>query len=75
MPLRLRPVGRADLDTLERWSADPEAQGHHDWSRSAPDGQPRRRFEQDGLLGGDRGGGFHDMVVDGRLRGDRPSQV
>jgi RimJ/RimL family protein N-acetyltransferase len=25
MALRLRPVRRADLDTLERWQADPEA--------------------------------------------------
>jgi RimJ/RimL family protein N-acetyltransferase len=31
MALRLRPVRRADLDTLERWWNDPEAQGDHNW--------------------------------------------
>jgi hypothetical protein len=49
--LRLRPVRRGDLDTLERWRADPEAQGGHNWFGFAPDGDLRRRFEQDGLLG------------------------
>ena len=55
MALRLRPVRRGDLDTLERWRADPEAQGRHNWFGFAPDGELRRRFEQDGLLGEDRG--------------------
>jgi RimJ/RimL family protein N-acetyltransferase len=31
MALRLRPARRADLDTLERWRNDPEAQGYHNW--------------------------------------------
>ena len=31
MALRLRPVRRGDLDTLEGWWADPEAQGRHNW--------------------------------------------
>jgi hypothetical protein len=73
MALRLRPVRRADLDNLERWSADPEARAPR-LSGSRPDGQLPRRFEQDGLLAATRRG-FHDMVVSGRLRGDRPSQV
>ncbi|HET6815462.1 MAG TPA: GNAT family protein [Actinomycetota bacterium] len=50
MALRLRPVRRADLDILERWWSDPQAQGHHNWFGFAPDGQLRRRFEHDGLL-------------------------
>jgi RimJ/RimL family protein N-acetyltransferase len=53
--LRLRPVRRADLDTLERWQADPEAQGRHNWFGFSPAEQLRHRFEQDGLLGPDRG--------------------
>jgi RimJ/RimL family protein N-acetyltransferase len=43
MALRLRPVRRADLDTLERWWGDPEAQGSHNWFGFSPDGQLRRR--------------------------------
>ena len=69
MTLRLRPVRRADLDTLERWSADPEAQGRHNWFGFSADGELRRRFEQDGLLGSERG----NLVVeleDGNLAGD-----
>jgi RimJ/RimL family protein N-acetyltransferase len=69
MALRLRPVRRADLDTLERWSADPEAQGHHNWFGFAPDGQLRRRFDQDGLLGEDRGNLLVELD-DGTLAGD-----
>jgi RimJ/RimL family protein N-acetyltransferase len=67
--LRLRPVRRADLDTLERWWADPEAQGHHNWFGFPPAESTRRRFEQDGLLGEDRG----NLVVeldDGTLAGE-----
>src|SRR4029450_7016740 len=55
MALRLRPVRRADLGMIERWWGDPEAQGSHNWFGFSPDGQLRRRFEQDGLLGEDRG--------------------
>jgi RimJ/RimL family protein N-acetyltransferase len=67
--LRLRPVRRADLDTLERWWDDPEAQGHHNWFGFSADGLLRRRFEQDGLLGEDRG----NLLVEldgGTLAGD-----
>jgi RimJ/RimL family protein N-acetyltransferase len=69
MALRLRPVRRADLDTLERWWNDPEAQGYHNWFGFPADGQLRRRFEQDGLLGEDRG----NLLVEldgGTLAGD-----
>ena len=69
MALRLRPVRRADLDTLERWWNDPEAQGHYNWFGFSADGQLRRRFEQDGLLGEDRG----NLLVEldgGTLAGD-----
>jgi RimJ/RimL family protein N-acetyltransferase len=38
MALRLRPVRRADLDTLERWWNDPEAQGSHNWFGFSADG-------------------------------------
>ena len=69
MPLRLRPVRRADLEMLERWSADPEAQGHHNWFGFAPDGQLRGRFDQDGLLGEDRGNLLVELD-DGTLAGD-----
>jgi len=55
MALRLRPVRRADLAIIERWRGDPEAQGRHNWFGFTPDGELRRRFEQDGLLGPDRG--------------------
>jgi RimJ/RimL family protein N-acetyltransferase len=69
MALRLRPVRRADLDTVERWRAGPEAQGRHNWFGFAPDGDLGRRFEQDGLLGEDRG----NLLVEldgGTLAGD-----
>jgi RimJ/RimL family protein N-acetyltransferase len=67
--LRLRPVRRADLDTLERWRADPEALGGHNWFGFSPEGELRRRFDQDGLLGPDRG----NLLVEldgGTLAGD-----
>ncbi|HEU4898039.1 MAG TPA: GNAT family protein [Actinomycetota bacterium] len=69
MALRLRPVRRADLDTLECWWADPGAQGDHNWFGFAPDGQLRRRFDQDGLLGPDRGNLLVELD-DGTLAGD-----
>jgi RimJ/RimL family protein N-acetyltransferase len=69
MALRLRPVRLGDLDTLERWWADPEAQGPHNWFGFPPDGQLRRRFEQDGLLGEDRGNLLVELE-DGTLVGD-----
>ena len=69
MALRLRPVRRADLDTLERWWADPATQGGHNWFGFVADGQLRRRFDQDGMLGEDRG---HLLVelADGTLAGE-----
>ncbi len=69
MTLRLRPVRRADLEMLERWWGDPEAQGHHNWFGFAPSEQLRRRFEQDGLLGEDRGNMLVELP-DGNLAGD-----
>jgi RimJ/RimL family protein N-acetyltransferase len=69
MALRLRPVRRADLDTLERWRADPEAQGRHNWFGFAPADRLRRRFEEDGLLGPDQGNLLVELA-DGTLAGD-----
>ena len=69
MALRLRPVRRADLDTLERWRADPQAQGDHNWFGFTPVGQLRRRFEEDGLLGQDHGNLLVELD-DGTLAGD-----
>jgi RimJ/RimL family protein N-acetyltransferase len=69
MALRLRPVRRADLDTLERWRGDPEAQGRHNWFGFGPDGELRRRFDQDGLLGPDHGNLLVELD-DGTLAGD-----
>jgi RimJ/RimL family protein N-acetyltransferase len=67
--LRLRPVRRADLEMLERWWGDPEAQGHHNWFGFAPSEWLRRRFDQDGLLGEDRGNLLVELP-DGNLAGD-----
>ena len=69
MALRLRPVRHADLDTLERWRGDPEAQGRHNWFGFSADGELRRRFEQDGFLGPDRGNLLVELE-DGPLAGD-----
>jgi RimJ/RimL family protein N-acetyltransferase len=69
MALRLRPVRRADLDTLEGWWADPEAQGRHNWFGFSADGELRRRFDQDGLLGLDHGNLLVELE-DGVLAGD-----
>jgi RimJ/RimL family protein N-acetyltransferase len=51
MALRLRPVRRADLDTLERWWNDPEAQGYHNWFGFSGGGSAA----VPSLLGEDRG--------------------
>jgi RimJ/RimL family protein N-acetyltransferase len=69
MSLRLRPVRRADLEMLERWLADPEAQGRHNWFGFPPAEWLRRRFDQDGLLGEDRGNLLVELP-DGNLAGD-----
>jgi RimJ/RimL family protein N-acetyltransferase len=53
--LRLRPVQAGDLELLERWHADPDAQGRFGWFGFTPPGTLRRRHDADGLLGADRG--------------------
>jgi RimJ/RimL family protein N-acetyltransferase len=58
--LRLRPVRGDDVELLERWRADPEALGRFGWFGFAPPGALRRRHDQDGLLGSDRG----DLLVE-----------
>ena len=69
MVLRLRPVRRGDLDAVAGWWDDPEAQGRHNWFGFGPDEGLRRRFEQDGLLGQDRGNLLVELA-DGTLAGD-----
>jgi len=53
--LRLRPVQAGDLELLERWRADPDAQGRFGWFGFTQPGLLRRRHDADGLLGSDRG--------------------
>ena len=53
--LRLRPVRGDEVELLERWRADPEAQGRFGWFGFTPPGTLRRRHDADGLLGADRG--------------------
>ena len=67
--LRLRPVRRDDLDTLERWWETPEVQSHFNWFGYPPPGFLRRRFEENGMLGDEYG---HLLVelLDGTLVGD-----
>jgi RimJ/RimL family protein N-acetyltransferase len=69
MALRRRPGRRAALHPLERWAPAPAAPGRHNWFGFAPDGQLRRRFDQDGLLGEDRGNLLVELD-DGTLAGD-----
>ena len=69
MALRLRPVRRADRDMLERGWGPRAARAHHNWFGVPPDGQLRRRFDQDGLLGEDRGNLLVELP-DGNLAGD-----
>jgi hypothetical protein len=57
LPLRLRPVRGDEVELLERWGADPKAQGRFGWFGFAPPGALRRRHDEDGLLGEDRGRG------------------
>ena len=54
-PLLLRPVRGDDVELLERWRADPETQGRFGWFGFTPPGTVRRRHDDDGLLGEDRG--------------------
>jgi RimJ/RimL family protein N-acetyltransferase len=67
--LRLRPVRREDLDTLERWWESPEVQGRFNWFGHPPPEFLRRRFEENGMLGEEYG---HLLVelADGTLVGD-----
>src|SRR6266545_4821128 len=67
--LRLRPVRRDDLETLERWRDDPEVNGRHNWFGYAPPGWLRRRFEETGLLGEDHGN-LLVQLADGTLVGE-----
>jgi aminoglycoside 6'-N-acetyltransferase len=67
--VRLRPVRREDLDTLERWWESPEVQGRFNWFGHPPPEFLRRRFEDNGMLGEEYG---HLLVelADGTLVGD-----
>jgi RimJ/RimL family protein N-acetyltransferase len=53
--LRLRPVQADEVGLLERWRVDAATQGRFGWFGFAPPGSLRRRHDQDGLLGEDRG--------------------
>jgi len=55
--VRLRPVRGDEVELLERWRADPDAQGRFGWFGFAPPGALRRRHDADRLLGEDRGSG------------------
>jgi RimJ/RimL family protein N-acetyltransferase len=52
---RLRPVQAGEVELLERWRADAATQGRFGWFGFAPPGALRRRHDDDGLLGEDRG--------------------
>lgn len=52
--VRLRPVAEDDLEHLERMFADPESVGIYNWGGWRNPRIWRRRWEEDGLLGGDR---------------------
>jgi RimJ/RimL family protein N-acetyltransferase len=52
--VRLRPVEEDDLDPLEAMFADPEAIGTFNWGGWGDPRAWRRRFEENGLLGGER---------------------
>lgn len=51
----LRPVTKDDLKLLERLLADPEATGEHEWHGWQDTRWLRRRWDENGLLGKDRG--------------------
>ena len=51
----LRPIKEADLDDLCRYSTDPEAAGEFEWTGFTDPKAMRRRWEEDGWLGPDRG--------------------
>lgn len=67
-PVRLRPIEEADLDTLRRFDTDPSSRGPYLPSAFRSPHARRRRWEQDGWLGGD----FSQLAVvlpDGSLAG------
>jgi RimJ/RimL family protein N-acetyltransferase len=51
----LRPVAEDDLELLERLLTDPEATGEHEWHGWQDTRWLRRRWDENGLLGEDRG--------------------
>jgi [ribosomal protein S5]-alanine N-acetyltransferase len=54
-PVRLRPIEEADLDLLSRLDTDPAASQPFEWTGFRDPRARRRRWEQDGWLGGDSG--------------------
>jgi [ribosomal protein S5]-alanine N-acetyltransferase len=52
-PLRLRPIEEADLDLLRRFDTDSSSKGPYLPSVFRSSQVRRRRWEQDGWLGGD----------------------
>jgi [ribosomal protein S5]-alanine N-acetyltransferase len=54
-PVRLRPIEEADLDTLRRFDIDPSSRGPYLSSDFRSPQIRRRRWEEDGWLGGDSG--------------------
>jgi RimJ/RimL family protein N-acetyltransferase len=52
--VRLRPVAEDDLAHLERMWADPQALGEYNWGGWQNPRVWRRRWEEDGLIAGDR---------------------
>jgi ribosomal-protein-alanine N-acetyltransferase len=52
-PVRLRPIEEADLDALRRFDSDPSARGPYLPSAFRNPQVRRRRWEEDGWLGGD----------------------
>lgn len=51
--VRLRPVGERDLEALERVDTDPALSKPFEWTGFQDPRARRRRWEQDGYLGGD----------------------
>jgi ribosomal-protein-alanine N-acetyltransferase len=51
----LRPIQEPDLDDLCRYSIDPEAAGEFEWTGFNDPRGMRRRWEEDGWLGAERG--------------------
>jgi [ribosomal protein S5]-alanine N-acetyltransferase len=67
-PVRLRPIEEVDLDILRRFDTDPSSRGPYLPSAFQSPHARRRRWEEDGWLGGD----FRQLAVvlpDGILAG------